>query len=52
MKFLMEFARTCYRPRLHPSLRSMFRSSIGLSIKIRHRNKSTCSESNSVQRSR
>ena len=40
------------RPKPRPSLRSIFRSFIGLSVKIWHRNKTVCFESNPVQSSR
>ena len=48
----MEWARRCCRPKPRPLLRSILRSFIGLWAKIWHRNKTTCSESNSVQSSR
>ena len=52
MKISMELARSCCRPKPRPSLRSILRSFIGLWVKIWHRNKTACSESNPVQRSR
>ena len=48
----MELGRSCCRPKPRPSLRSIFRSFIGLWLKIRQRNKTTYSESNPVQSSR
>ena len=47
----MELARSCCRPKPRPSLRSIFLSVIGLWVKIWHRNKAACSESNPVQSS-
>ena len=44
-------ARSCCRPKQHPSLRSIFLSLIGLGVKIWHRNKTACFQSNPVQRS-
>ena len=52
MKISMELARSCCRPKQRPSLRSIFLSVIGLWVKIWHRNKTACSESNPVQSSR
>ena len=48
----MELARSCCRPKPCPLLRSIFRSVIGLRVKIWHRNKTACSESDPVQSSR
>ena len=48
----IELATSCCRPRQRPSLRSIFLSFIGLWVKIWHRNKTACSESNPVQSSR
>ena len=48
----MALARSCCRPKPRPSLRSIFRSAIGLWNKIWHSNKAWCSESNCVQSSR
>ena len=39
---MMDFARTCYRPKPHSLLRSIFESFCGLWVKIEHRNKSAC----------
>ena len=52
MKISMKLARNCCWPKLHPSLRSILLSVIGLWVKIWHRNKTACSESNPVQSSR
>ena len=52
MKISMELARSCCRPKLHPSLRSIFLSGIGLWVEIWHRNKTACSVWNPVQSSR
>ena len=49
-KFWMELARCCCRPKPRPSLRSVLRSFIGLWVKIWHRNKTACSESNLSRR--
>ena len=48
----MELARRFCQTMQRPSLRSIFRSAIGLWVKIWHRNKASCSESNPVQSSR
>ena len=48
----MELARSCCRPKPRPWLRSIFLSVIGLCVKLWHRNKTKCSESNPVQSSR
>ena len=48
----MELARSCCRPNQCPLLRSILRLFIGLWVKIWHRNKTACSESNPVQSSR
>ena len=42
----------CYRPKQRPSLRSIFGSFISLWVEIRHRNRSSCSESSPVQSNR
>ena len=52
MKFSMELAESCCRPKQRPSLRSIFLSFVGLWVEIWHRNKHACSESNPVQSSR
>ena len=52
MKFSMESATGCCRPKQHPFLCLIFLSVIGLSVKIWHRNKTSCSEENPVQSSR
>ena len=52
---LLDFARTCHRPKqssLLCSLGSLFWSVIGLWVKIRYQNKSSCSKSNLVPCSR
>ena len=51
MKFSMELAKSCCLPKQRPSSRSILLSFIGLWVKIWHRNKTACSESNSVQSS-
>ena len=48
----VQLARSYCRPKQRPLLRSTFRSYIGLWLKIWHRNKTACSESNPVQSSR
>ena len=48
----MESATSCCRPKMRPSLRSIFLSVTGLWVEIWHRNKTACSESNPVQSSR
>ena len=45
----MELARSRCRPKPRRLLRSFFRSRFGLWVKLWHRNKTTCSESNPVQ---
>ena len=52
MECPLESAGSCCRPKQRPSLRSILRSFIGLWVKIWHRNKTSCSESNPVQSSR
>ena len=46
MKFSMELARSCCPPKLCSSLHSIFRSFIGVWVKIWHRNNTACSQSN------
>ena len=52
MKISMELAKSFCRPKPRPSLRWIFLSVIGLWVKIWHRNRTACSESNPVQSSR
>ena len=52
MKFSTELARSCCRPKPRQLIRSIFRSFIGLWVKLWHRNKTYQSESNPVQSSR
>ena len=52
MQFSMELVIRRCRPMQCPLLRSIFRSFIGFWVKIWHRNKTACSESNPVQSSR
>ena len=52
MECPLESAGSCCLPKQRPSLRSILRSFIGLWVKIWHRNKTACSESNPVQSSR
>ena len=52
MKFSLELARSCCRPKQLTSLCSIFRSVIGLWVRIWHRNKTACSKLNPVQSSR
>ena len=52
LKFSLELARGCCRPKQRPSLRSIFRSAIGLGVKIWHRNKTGCSKLIPIQCSR
>ena len=51
MKFSMDLARTCYRPKQRSLLCSILRAFIGLWVKLGYRNKPACSESNPVQSS-
>ena len=52
MQFSMELVIRRCRPMQCPLLRSIFRSFVGFWVKIWHRNKTACSESNPVQSSR
>ena len=45
MKFSMELARSCCRPKQRPLLRSIFQSFIGLWVEIWHRNKAASCKS-------
>ena len=52
MRFSMELARCCCRPKQRPSLCSIVWSFIGLWVEMWHRNKTACSKSNPVQSTR